>query len=200
MEITSVVFDFGGVLVDWNPEYLYVDVFDDSKEMEYFLKNICTESWNLEQDKGRTLAEGTGILQKQYPEYHSKIQLFYDQWETMLKSDIQENVSLLYKLKGKYKLYGLTNWSAETFPIALRRFGFFDLFDGIVVSGQEKMIKPEKDIFHLLLNRYNLQAENSLFIDDNLNNINSAKEIGFHIIHYNAITNLEEEFSQLGLI
>jgi 2-haloacid dehalogenase len=200
MKINTVVFDFGGVLVDWNPEYLYEDVFDDKMEMEYFLNNICTEKWNLEQDKGRTLAEGTEVLQRQYPEYHSKIQLFYDQWETMLKSDFQENTALLYKLKGKYKLYGLTNWSAETFPIALRRFGFFDLFDGIIVSGREKMIKPEKEIFHLLLNRYNLQAENSLFIDDNLNNINAAKEIGFHTIHYKKITNLKEELKELGLI
>jgi 2-haloacid dehalogenase len=93
MEITTVVFDFGGVLVDWNPAYLYKDVFDDKTEMEYFLNNICTENWNLEQDKGRALVEGTELLQKQYPEYHSKIQLFYDQWETMLRSDIQENTN-----------------------------------------------------------------------------------------------------------
>jgi 2-haloacid dehalogenase len=108
--------------------------------------------------------------------------------------------TLLYKLKRKYKLYGLTNWSAETFPIALRRFSFFDLFDGIVVSGQEKMIKPDKEIFHLLLNRYNIKAENSLFIDDNPRNIHAAKEIGFYTIHYNAGTNLKEQFIQLGMM
>jgi len=199
MEITNIVFDFGGVLVDWNPVYLYENVFEDKKEMENFLNHICTEKWNLEQDKGRTLAEGTAILQKQYPEYHAQIRLFYDQWETMLKNEIQENTKILYKLRGRYKLYGLTNWSVETFPIALRRFAFFNLFDGIVVSGKEKMIKPEKEIFHLLLSRYNLIAKNSLFIDDNPHNIRAAKEIGFHTIHYHASINLEEELIQLGI-
>jgi 2-haloacid dehalogenase len=200
MKIENIIFDFGGVLVDWNPRHLYKTHFKDENEMEYFLKNICTEDWNLEQDRGRTLKEGTLLLQNQFPEFHTMIQLFYDEWETMLKSEIPETVSLLYKLKPKYKLYGLTNWSAETISIAFDRFPFFKEFDGIVVSGHEKMIKPNKEIYHLLLNRYNLKAENTIFIDDNLKNIKAAEEIGLHAIHFESAAQLEAKLSTLNVL
>jgi 2-haloacid dehalogenase len=156
MEIENIIFDIGGVLINWNPRYLYKDHFKDEKEMEHFLKNICTDEWNLEQDKGRSLSDGTIFLQNKFPEFHSMIQLFYDKWETMLKSDIPETVSLLHKLKAKYKIYGLTNWSAETISIAYDRFSFFKKLDGIVVSGQEKMIKPDRQIYQLLETRLSL--------------------------------------------
>jgi 2-haloacid dehalogenase len=200
MKIENIIFDFGGVLVDWNPRYLYKDHFQNDKEMEHFLKNICTDEWNLEQDRGRTLMEGTVLLQNKFPEFHSMIQLFYDKWDTMLKSDIPETVSLLYKLKTKYKIYGLTNWSAETILIAYDRFPFFKEFDGIVVSGQEKMIKPNKQIYHLLLDRYNLKAENTIFIDDNINNIRAAEEIGLQGIHFKSPSQLETRLSSINAI
>ena len=200
MKIENIIFDFGGVLVDWNPRHLYKDHFKDQNEMEYFLKNICTEEWNLEQDRGRTLAEGTLLLQNKFPAFHAMIQLFYDKWETMLKGDIPETVSLLYKLKTKYKIYGLTNWSAETISIAYDRFPFFSAFDGIVVSGHEKMIKPNKEIYHLLLNRYNLKAENTIFIDDNLNNIRAAEEIGLLAIHFENPGQLETRLSTINVL
>jgi 2-haloacid dehalogenase len=200
MKIENIIFDFGGVLVDWNPRHLYKDHFKDENEMEYFLKNICTEEWNLEQDRGRTLKEGTLLLQNKFPEFHAMIQLFYDEWETMLKSEIPETVSLLYQLKKKYKLYGLTNWSAETISIAYGRFPFFKEFDGIVVSGHEKMIKPNKEIYHLLLNRYNIKAENTIFIDDNLKNIKAAEEIGLHAIHFESPAQLETRLSSLNVL
>jgi 2-haloacid dehalogenase len=200
MKIENIIFDFGGVLVDWNPRHLYKDHFKDDNEMEYFLKNICTEEWNLEQDRGRTLKEGTLLLQNQFPEFHAMIQLFYDEWETMLKSEIPETVSLLYQLKKKYKLYGLTNWSAETIFIAYDRFPFFKEFEGIVVSGHEKMIKPNKEIYHLLLNRYNLKAENTIFIDDNLKNIKAAEEIGLHAIHFESPAQLESRLYSLNVL
>ncbi|MDQ6904668.1 MAG: HAD family phosphatase [Bacteroidota bacterium] len=200
MKIENIIFDFGGVLVDWNPRHLYKKHFKDENEMEHFLKNICTDAWNVEQDKGRSLKEGTVLLQNKFPEFHAMIQLFYDQWETMLKSEIAETVSLLYKLKKKYKIYGLTNWSAETISIAYDRFPFFKEFDGIVVSGQEKMIKPNKEIYYLLLDRYHLKAENSVFIDDNINNIRAAEEIGFVGIHFKSPGQLESELSSKNLI
>jgi 2-haloacid dehalogenase len=200
MKIENIVFDFGGVLVNWNPRYLYKDHFQNDKEMEHFLKNICTDEWNLEQDRGRTLMEGTVLLQNKFPEFHSMIQLFYDKWDTMLKSDIPETVSLLYKLKTKYKIYGLTNWSAETISIAYDRFPFFKEFDGIVVSGQEKMIKPNKQIYHLLLDRYNLKAENTIFIDDNMDNIRAAEEIGLQGIHFESPSQLETRLSSINVI
>lgn len=197
MNIKNIIFDFGGVLVDWNPRYLYKSHFEDENEMEYFLKNICTEEWNLEQDRGRSLLEGTQLLQKQFPEFHTPIELFYAKWEVMLKNDIPETVSLLYKLKSKYNIYGLTNWSAETISIAYDRFSFFKEFDGIVVSGQEKIIKPDYKIYQILLDRYNLKAENTIFIDDNINNIKTAKEIGLYAIHFQNPGKLEVELSKI---
>jgi 2-haloacid dehalogenase len=168
--------------------------------MENFLNEVCTDDWNLQQDKGRTLAEGTRILQERFPEHAVKIRLYYDQWEKMIKGDIPQNVILLQKLKEKYKLYGLTNWSAETFPIVFKQYAFFTLFDGIVISGEEKLIKPDQKIFELLLERYHLEAKNALFIDDNINNIQAAKEIGFATIHVQEKTDLKRELNALGLI
>jgi len=200
MEIKNVVFDFGGVLVDWNPRYLYKTIFKDTSEMEYFLANICTGEWNTMQDAGRSLAEGTELLQKQFPEYHSLIGDFYGGWEQMLNGEISENVALLPRLKKKYKLLGLTNWSAETFPVALQLFPFFGQFEGIVVSGTEKMIKPDKAFFHVLLRRYRIKAEHSLFIDDTLKNIDAAKAMGFHTIHFHDGVNLEEQCKKMGVL
>ena len=198
--INTIIFDFGGVLIDWNPRYMYRDEFTEISEMEYFLKEICTDDWNLQQDKGRSLAEGTRFLEDKFPEHAEKIRLYYNQWEKMVKGDIPQNVSLLQALKEKYKLYGLTNWSAETFPIVFNRYSFFTLFDGIVISGEEKLIKPDKKIFELMLERYHLEAKNALFIDDNMNNIQAAKEMGFATIHVLEKTDLKSELHALGLI
>ena len=200
MKIENIIFDFGGVLVDWNPRYLYKDYFQNRNEMEHFLKNVCTDEWNLEQDKGRSLIEGTVLLQDRFPAFHSMIQLFYDKWEIMLKSDIPETVSLLYRLKAKYKIYGLTNWSAETISIAYERFSFFEAFDGIVVSGQEKMIKPNNQIYKLLLDRYALKAETTIFIDDNIHNIKAAEEVGLYGIHFKNPGQLETQLSLINAI
>lgn len=200
MTIKNIVFDFGGVLVDWNPRYLYKTLFDDPQEMEYFLTHICSDAWNVQQDAGRTLAEGTRVLQEQFPEHKAMIKRFYDDWEVMLKSDIPQNTALLPELNKNYRLFGLTNWSGETFPIALERFPFFKEFEGIVVSGDEKMAKPDKEIFFLLLDRYQLHAADSLFIDDNSNNIEAAKEIGFHTIHFTDEVNLRQELKQMQLL
>jgi 2-haloacid dehalogenase len=199
-KINTIIFDFGGVLIDWNPRYMYRSEFEESSEMEDFLNEVCTDDWNLQQDKGRSLAEGTRILQDNFPEHVVKIQLYYDQWEKMINGYISQNVTVLRKLKEKYKLYGLTNWSAETFPIVFKRYSFFKLFDGIVISGEEKLIKPDKKIFQLMLERYHLEAKNSLFIDDNLKNIQAAKEMGFATIHVLEKTDLNSELSALGLI
>src|SRR5690606_30892411 len=144
--IDTVIFDFGGVLVDWNPRYLFKEYFRDDEKMEWFLENICTDEWNAEQDRGRSLQDDTGILVGQFPDWEKEIRMYYDRWEIMLKDAIHETVEILYALRAKYKMYGLTNWSAETFPIALERFEFFQVFDGILVSGKEKLIKPDEKI------------------------------------------------------
>jgi len=200
MSIKNIVFDFGGVLVDWNPRYMYKSVFNDDALMERFLADVCTDEWNVQQDKGRSLAEGTRLLQERFPEHHDMIQLFYDKWDVMLHSDIKENVDVLYELKGKYKLLGLTNWSAETFPIALARYSFFGEFDGIVVSGEEKLIKPDRAIFDVLLERYKISAAESVFIDDNIANIRTANALGFNTIHVNDGMNLHDELVAFGVL
>jgi 2-haloacid dehalogenase len=184
MNIKNIIFDFGGVLVDWNPRYLYKSAFNEDEKMEWFLKNICTDEWNVEQDRGRSLADGTQLLLDKHPEYSDLIKMYYEQWEVMLRSDIPETVKLLYQLKPHYHLYGLTNWSSETFPIAYKRYSFFNEFEGIVVSGDEKRIKPDPKIFELILERYNLKTEETLFIDDNIHNINQANLMGFNTIHF----------------
>lgn len=201
MKIKNIVFDFGGVLMDWNPRYFFKDYFNDDEKMEYFLENIAQDEWNIEQDRGRSLSEGTEIQVKKFPEWEKEIRAFYDNWTVMLKSDIPQNVDILRKLKKTdYQLFGLTNWSAETFPYALENYDFFQLFDGkIVVSGTEKLIKPDPKIWYVLLERYNIHAEESIFIDDNLKNIEMAQSLGFKTIHVQPDTNLKEELSHLGI-
>lgn len=200
MEIENIIFDFGGVLVDWNPRYLYREYFQYENEMEFFLNFVCTAEWDLEQDKGRTLAKGTHLLQKKFPEFKSMIELFYDKWEIMLRSDIPETVSLLYKLKTKYKIYGLTNWSSENISIAYKKFPFFKEFNGIVVSGKEKIVKPNPQIYRVLLDRYNLKAEKSIFIDDNIENIRVAQKLGFYTIHFESPNKLEAELLSINVL
>ncbi|SZD72158.1 Phosphorylated carbohydrates phosphatase TM_1254 [Candidatus Ornithobacterium hominis] len=201
MKIKNIVFDFGGVLMDWDPVYYYKDKFESEDAMDHFLENVCTHDWNIQQDAGRSLQEATEERVAKFPEYEKHIRDYYSEWEQMLKSDIYENTYLVGKLKEKsYPLYGLTNWSAETFGIAFRRYGVFQLFDGIVVSGEEKTIKPESKIYKILLERYQLKAEECLFIDDNLQNIEAAERLGFQTIHCPSGTNLKLALENLGLI
>lgn len=201
MNIKNIIFDFGGVVMDWDPRYFFTDYFNDDEKMEYFLKNIVTEEWNGEQDRGRTLAEGTEHQVAKHPEWEKEIRAYYDNWTTMLKSDIPHNVALLKKLADtKYTLFGLTNWSAETFPYALENYDFFKIFDGkIVVSGTEKLIKPDPTIWNILLERYQIKAEESIFIDDNAKNIEVAKTLGFKVVHIKEDTDLEKELKDLGI-
>jgi len=201
MKIKNIVFDFGGVLVDWNPRYFFKEHFNDDEKMEYFLENITHSEWNEEQDRGRLLSEGTDIQVKKFPDWEKEIRAYYDNWTTMLRSDIPHNVEVLRKLgKTDYQLFGLTNWSEETFPYALENYDFFKLFDGkIVVSGTEKLIKPDPKIWHILLDRYKIHANESVFIDDNPKNIEMAKSLGFHTIHITPETDLEKELIDLGV-
>ncbi len=191
--IKDVVFDFGGVLMDWNPRYFYRTYFKDEKQMEYFLSHICNDEWNAEQDRGRSFEEGVRLLQAQYPQYAEPIRLYKDKWGCMLKGEFPRSVDLLKRLKGQgYGIYGLTNWSAETIPLAYSRYDFFALFDGIVVSGEEKIIKPDPRIFEILLERYHLTAEDTLFIDDSRANIEAAARLGFQTILFDDIDTVSE--------
>lgn len=199
-QIKNIVFDFGGVLVDWNPTYLYSQIFSNEEEMNYFLENVCRYDWNLNQDAGYPIADATFDKQQEFPEYKDEIAMYYGRWDEMLGGTFDENTKLVKPLKDKYKVYGLTNWSAETLPIAMERYDFFNHLDGIVVSGDEKLIKPDFRIYQVLLDRYDIKANESLFIDDNADNIKAAKELGFHTIHYTDGVILEDVMKEMGII
>lgn len=199
--INTIIFDLGGVLIDWNPRYLYQKIFETEKEIDYFLENICTSDWNEEQDAGRSLAEGTRLLIEKHPEHKAAIEHFYNRWEEMLKGEISGTVEILEKLKksGKYSLYALTNWSSETFTIAEERFEFLSYFDGIVVSGAEKDRKPYPSFYQLMLDRYAIDPKTAVFIDDRYSNIEGAEKVGILGIHYTDPQKLEEVLKAKGI-
>jgi len=200
--ITTIIFDLGAVLIDWNPRYMYRTLFNDEAEMEKFLAEVTTSDWNEEQDAGRPLAEGTEILVRQFPEHEEMIRAFYGRWHEMLGGAFYDTVEIFRQLKrsGKYRIYALTNWSAETFPIALERYDFLQWFDGIVVSGEEKIRKPAPEFYHTLLNRYNFKPEEALFIDDNYRNILAAEKIGMNCIHFTSAEQLMKDLHQRKLV
>ncbi len=201
-KIDTVIFDLGGVLIDWNPEHLYREVFDDDQQkMNWFLNSICTSDWNLEQDAGRTLSEGTELLVNQYPEYEDWIRIFYNRWEDMLGGVIQETADILNHIKqlNSHRLFALTNWSHETMHIPLKRYDFFHNFEGMVVSGIEKVRKPYPEIYKILLNRYSLNPESCVFIDDNYENIETANKMGITGIHFRSAPQLNEDLIGLGI-
>ncbi len=201
--IDTVIFDFGGVLIDWNPAYVFLKEFrGDAQKMSYFLNTICSWEWNEEQDAGQTLKKATEDRIAMFPEYEHLIRMYYDRWDEMLGYEHNETVTLLNRIKskGNHKLIGLTNWSHETFPVALERFPFLHLFDGIVVSGTEKMKKPDPRIYQLTLNRYHINAENAVFIDDKKENVVAAVREGIHGIHFTTSEVLEKELVILGVL
>lgn len=195
--LEAIIWDLGGVLIDWNPRYLYSKIFRSDHAMEYFLSYICTSEWNEEQDGGRSFQEGTELLIRYFPEYENEVRAFYARWTEMLGGDIIDTVNILkhIKLQKKYKQYALTNWSAESFPVALERYEFLQLFDGILVSGVEKLKKPDPAIYQLLLSRYGLNAGSVIFIDDNLRNVKAARNLGITSIHFTNPPTLIEELS-----
>ncbi|WP_375419129.1 HAD family hydrolase [uncultured Hymenobacter sp.] len=185
---TTVVFDLGGVLIDWNPRYLYRRIFADEAEMEAFLATVCTPAWNDEQDAGRPLAEATALLVGQHPQHAAAIRAYYDRLGEMFSGPIAGSVAVLEELRqaGRHRLYALTNWSHETFPYAQRTFDFLAWFEGIVVSGTEQTRKPYPAIYHTLLRRYALDPVQTLFIDDNATNIRAAEALGLTGIHFHS--------------
>ena len=201
-KIDTIIFDLGGVLIDWNPEYVYLDVFEGDKEkMQWFFDNICTNDWNENQDAGYPLAKATEERVALFPDHEELIRMFYGRWEEMLGEAIGGTVDILKKLidTKQFKVVALTNWSHETFPIALETFDFLHWFEGILVSGEEKTRKPFKDIYELTLNRFNIIAEQSVFIDDNLRNINAAKELGINTIHFQSPEQLKVELKSFEI-
>jgi|SRR5436190_502003 len=199
--IDAIIFDLGNVLIDWNPRYVYRKIFKSEEEVEWFLENITTLSWNENQDAGYPIHQATEDLVSTHPEWEPEIRAYYGRWLEMLGEAIHDTVEIFRQLKekGNYKLYALTNWSAELFPHAKERFEFLKWFDGIVVSGEEKMKKPHAEFYKVLLDRYHLDPTKTIFIDDSLRNIKGAEAVGINGIHFHNPTQLKEELERYGI-
>jgi len=199
--IKAIIFDYGNVLIEWNPRYVYQDYFpNDPKGMENFLKEVDFMGWNNRQDRGRTFYEGVADLSAQFPQHAHLIQAYHDNWKDSIGKSYTGTVEIMKQLKKKgYPLYGLTNWSAETFPYAREKFDFFDLLDDMVISGEVGHVKPEPEIYHLLLEKIGRPAQECLFIDDSLPNIQQSKKMGFEAIHFESPEQLAGELKSMNL-
>jgi len=200
--IKAIIFDYGNVLLDWNPRNVYRRYFpNDPEAMERFLQEVNFMEWNAHQDKGRPFMEGVAILSKQFPQYADLIRAYHEHWIDSIGEAFTGTVEILKQLKqAGYPLYGFSNWSAETFPHAREKYNFFDLFDDMVISGAVGFVKPEPEIYQIMLDKIGRPAQECLFIDDSLPNINQANTMGFVTIHFQSPIQLEKELKQLGII
>tara|TARA_B100001113_G_scaffold144172_1_gene118009 strand:- start:1954 stop:2568 length:615 start_codon:yes stop_codon:yes gene_type:complete len=199
----NIIFDLGGVLIDWNPEYVYLKEFNnDKKEMKWFFDNICTFDWNENQDAGYPLKKATEERVRLFPQYENLIRIYYGRWEEMLGGPINKSVDILRRIKKKNELniFALTNWSAETFPTALKKFDFLSLFEGIIVSGEEKTRKPFEKIYQITIDRFKIDPTESVFIDDNLRNVKAAEKLNIKGIHFKNSDKLEIELRNLKIL
>lgn len=199
--IDTVVFDLGGVLIEWNPRYLFRKLMTDDSQIERFLREVCNAEWNEKLDAGRSWSEAVAELVATHPDQSPYIHAYWERWNEMMLGEIKGTVEILEQIKrgGKYRLFALSNWSAETFPYAVARFPFLKFFESIVVSGQEKMIKPDAGFFRLLMERHHVEPAKSVFIDDVAKNIAAARALGFHTVHFHSPEDLRYNLADLGL-
>lgn len=197
----TIVFDLGGVLINWDPRHLYRKMFNDEADIEYFLKNVCTSEWNARQDAGYPLAQATTDKLAEFPEFDPYIRAFYGRWLEMVQGSVEGTVEIFRELRDAgYYIVALSNWSAETFPLVKEKFEFFRWFEEIVLSGEEKQIKPFPEIYHTLLNRINRQAGDCIFIDDNHDNIVTARDLGFTGIHFQSPQQLRKDLAAAEIL
>ena len=197
-----VVFDFGGVLIEWNPRHLYRKIFDgDEAAMERFLTFVCSHTWNVQQDAGRTFDEAVAELTARFPDQAGLIAAYHERWEEMVPHAFTDTVEVLEALKAAgAPLYGITNFPGEKFELTRRRFRFFDLFDGIVVSSEVRLVKPDPAIFLLFLERHGLAAGDCVFIDDSPVNVAAARRLGFHGVEFRGAADLRDRLADWGLL
>ncbi len=200
MDIQAIIFDLGGVLLDWNPRHVYSRYFDKPEEMEAFLSEIDFMKWNAQQDKGRPFVEGVAELSARYPHRAELIRAYHEHWEDSVGGPIIGTVEIARKLKQQgWHLYALTNWSAETFPIARGKYDFSGLFDAMIVSGEVQLIKPDPAIFQLAIQKTGVATPQCLLIDDNAENIAVAQRLGMQTVLFRSAEALERELRQMGI-
>jgi 2-haloacid dehalogenase len=198
--IDAVIFDLGNVLIRWDPRNHYRDRFESAGDMERFLADIAPGAWNHEMDLGKPFAQAIAERTALHPEYGELLGEWKSQWERMLGGAIEESVALLGDLRDAgYRVAALTNWSAETFPVARQRFRFLDWFEDIVISGVERIAKPDPAMFALALARTGFVADRTVFIDDNLPNIDGARAAGLATIHFVSAQQCREGLRGLGV-
>ncbi len=197
----NIVFDLGMVLISWDPRNLYRKVFADPAKMEWFLAHVCTNEWNLAQDGGRSFDDGVVEATSRYPEYASEIAMYRDRWMEMVPGAIDGSVAILEELHHKgVPLYAITNWNGDTFRATVKRFPFLNLFKDIVVSGDEKIIKPDPAIFEILAARNNIKLDQSLFVDDSQKNVLGAEAVGMKAHHFTSPESLRGALVSLGVL
>lgn len=198
----TIIFDLGGVLIDWSPEYVYLKEFRGNREkMDWFLEEICAWEWNMNQDAGYPLQQATEDRVALFPEYEELIRMYYGRWEEMLGFAHEDTLAVLKKLidHPDYRVYALTNWSGETWPKAIAKFPWLQWFEGILVSGDEKMRKPHPEIYELMLARYSIDPKTAVFIDDSLPNVKGSEALGITGIHFKGAEGLQAELHRLGV-
>ena len=191
------LFDLGGVFFDWDPKFFFTKIISDKDEMDFFLTKVCNDEWNLAQDSGRSIEDGEKDIIRKFPQYENLIKLYYPNHRKMIKGTFQSSIDILMKLKqDNYECFVLSNWSAETFIDIPQEFKFMKNFNGLLISGEDKLVKPDPKIYLLAIDRFNLDSQNTIFIDDKLININAAKELGFKTIHLTNPNIIEEEVNK----
>jgi 2-haloacid dehalogenase len=200
-KVETVIFDLGNVLIDWNPRYLYRKIFDTEEKVEWFLTEVCDMEWNEAQDGGRSFAEGNREVIQKFPEYEKEIKLYFERWQEMLGGADEEVVEILKTLRDNpaYRIYALTNWSAETFPIAIKQFEFLKWFEGVLVSGKVHLKKPDPAIYDLLLKRYQIIPSQAIFIDDSQRNVDAANKFGLPSIRFESAAQLKIALKKYGV-
>lgn len=198
--IKTIVFDIGGVLLDWDPRYFYRDIFKTEEEMEFFLGNICTRDWNHTLDLGRSWEDAALELVTKYPAYKEHIYMYWDRWLDMFSGPIHETVDILMDVKKRgYQVLALSNWNDEKFEVALREFPFLRLFDGRIVSGEVKLAKPDPEIYKLLLSTFSLNPRETFFMDDVMTNVEAAREQGIQAVQFTSPKALEDALTSYGV-
>ena len=198
---SAVIFDLGGVLIDWNPRYLYRKLFNDRTAMEDFLSTVCTPEWNSTLDAGSPIADAVARLSAAHPDRAPLIEAYSERWGEMLDGPHPATVAVLDELRAReVRLYALTNWSAETFPIAIQRFEFLGWFEDILVSGSEGVVKPDTAIYDLAIERFEIEPHRTVFIDDAPANVAAAARAGFHAHHYRDAARLRAYLRRCGLL
>ncbi len=195
----TIVFDVGNVLIRWDPRLLYRDLIPDDEKRDWFMQNVCTAAWNIEQDRGRSWEEAIALLVSQHPEWEAEIRAYDERWHETVPGEIAESVAVLSELKARgEKVYAITNFSREKWAESLIRFPFLQSFDGTIVSAHERLLKPDPSIYRVLLDRYDLAAGDCIFVDDSIRNVEAARSVGMQAVHFVEPIDLRAELRGLG--